>query len=106
MSGRAVIITGASKGVGRAVALAFAGQVETPLHFIISGRNQEELVDTKDTILKMRENKASTTWKIVNADLSNMINLEKVADDLFDFNLEEELQSVTFINNAGSLGAL
>jgi NADP-dependent 3-hydroxy acid dehydrogenase YdfG len=37
MAWQAVIVTGASKGFGKAVAISYAKLVKSPLHFVLSG---------------------------------------------------------------------
>jgi hypothetical protein len=48
-----VIITGATKGFGKAVALRIAKVISSPVWFSISGRNSKELEETKNAILNI-----------------------------------------------------
>ena len=103
---KTVIITGASKGYGRAVAKAFAKFIDGNLHFVLSGRDQMELDSLEKEIHTIRINKQhQTSCKIVVADISNNFELEDVAEGLFNQKFITS-ESVTFINNAGSLGPL
>ena len=107
---QAIIITGASKGVGRAIALACAQGIASPVHFVLGGRNNQELGEVKDEILRLR-NLASldTSCDIVVEDITNISRLDVIADELFGEKLlknEGDIGAITFINNAGSLGPL
>lgn len=106
-----VIITGASKGYGRAVAKTFARLTEGNMHFVLSGRSAPELNSLKDEIYALRSNTASGTHcEIVLGDVGNTAELSILADRLFSSHhfvqAAAAAQSVTFVNNAGSLGPI
>lgn len=107
----AVVITGASKGFGRALAKAVAHSSEPKVHFVLSGRNQNDLRETESEIrLIRREQELEMSCDIVVGDSSNLLVLEEIAESLFGvdslYKNASQLGSVTFINNAGSLGSL
>lgn len=107
----AVIITGASKGFGRAVAKTVARGSEYDVHFVLSGRDQTELDEARSELFEIRQNqKRAVTCDIIVGDLSNLVQLEKIADSLFGptclYKDASNIQSITFFNNAGSLGTL
>jgi NAD(P)-dependent dehydrogenase (short-subunit alcohol dehydrogenase family) len=49
-----VIITGASRGYGRALALAFARRLKTPLHLVLAARSFADLEETQNLVLQLR----------------------------------------------------
>lgn len=105
---KAIIITGASKGFGRAVAIACAKQFQSPLYFVLNGRDEGDLLDTKRMIESNRNSSALTYSDIVVSDLAQINSLDSVMPQLFDFSNKEgvEFEEVYFFNNAGSLGTL
>ena len=110
MQSHAIVITGAGKGLGKAIALAFAAQVPSPVHFVLTGRGVADLKQTKLEIQKFREPLAlSASFNVVIGDIGDVNGVQQIADKLFcEANTQPEAQfiSTTFINNAGSLGAL
>lgn len=101
-----VIVTGASKGFGRAVAKAFARLTDGDVHFIITGRAESDLLRLQDELRAIRSSQSfNTTCDVVVADLGNDTELPSVAERLFS---NEALtgKSVTFVNNAGTLGPM
>lgn len=109
----AVVISGASKGFGSAVAKAFAKSGTPDMHFVLSGRNQQDLRETEREILQIRNNLGlSTTCNTVVGDIENTSQLERLAEELFGEcahctdNTNGDLSTITFVNNAGSLGPL
>ena len=107
----AVVITGASKGFGKAIAKAIAGSLEAQVHFVLSGRNLLELNEVRHEVYRLRhEHKLAVSCDIVIGDCSNLLELETIADGLFGaanlFKHSTSLASITFFNNAGSLGTL
>ena len=123
-----VIITGASKGFGRSIAIAFAEQeqmLEKNLQFTLCGRNECGLREVEDVITDRRRalrRKAATAScagktkiSLVIEDLAGLDNLEQAAAQLFataEFSVDgvdhiaAVCSRVIFINNAGSLGPL
>ncbi len=103
----AIVITGASRGFGRSIAISSAKAVQVPCHFVLSGTNEEELRNTERLLLHARNEGAPASVDIVVADLSRTSHLGEIAVNLFDkLNTVENLNSVIFYNNAGSLGPL
>jgi NAD(P)-dependent dehydrogenase (short-subunit alcohol dehydrogenase family) len=105
-----VIITGASKGYGRAVAKTFARLTEGNMHFVLSGR-APELNSLKDEIHALRSDSSSGTHcEIVLGDVGNTGELNALADRLFSsqhfVQTDAAARSITFVNNAGSLGPI
>jgi short-subunit dehydrogenase len=105
-----VVVTGASRGFGKSCALAIAEKIKYPVHFILSGRNLEELNRTKQEILTIRGSANQTVCDIRTADLSNPSILASISDELFKVSAvvadQNKYSSIIFINNAGSLGPL
>lgn len=102
-----VIITGASRGLGQAIALSLARKLEKPTHFIIHGRDIELLNRTSEEIKLIRNDKAHhTDITIAQSDLGSLDTLESSIANLFDFPSTRDYIELTFFNNAGSLGPL
>lgn len=106
-----VVITGASKGFGRALAKAIAHSSEPNIHVVLSGRNQSDLNEARNELLEIRhERNKEISCDLVVGDASNMLELENIANSLFGestlYKDSSSLASITFINNAGSLGPL
>lgn len=103
-----VIITGASKGYGRAVTKAFARLTEGDLHLVLSARNMEELASLKVEVEQLRaSNAARTTTQLLYMDFAGAQGLHDAAKSLFDNEtLASATKMLTFVNNAGSLGPL
>ena len=105
-----IVITGASRGFGKAIALRFAKIVQSPVHFSLSGRSSKDLEETKNAILNIRSDML-TKCDTTSADLADVSTLPAVADRMFaNFDTltssGDAYSRVIFINNAGSLGPL
>lgn len=108
-----MFITGASRGFGKAVALAFARLVDADLHLHLSCcSNIADYETVKAELEVIRSSiKAKTYYYLTKGDLANLTTLPEFVDAFFGAKLEGEgseklVQKVTFINNAGSLGPL
>jgi sepiapterin reductase len=104
-----VIITGASKGIGRNTAIAFAkDQRIQHLGLCLIARNQEGLMQTQ----ALARNSASPGKMILSSthsvDLSNLDTLEMKIKSVFKEKMRssDRYERVILINNAGSLGFL
>lgn len=107
MSWQIIIITGASRGFGQAIAISFAKASRGPLHFVLSGRTLQDLEVTKSAIESLRGHPLQTQIDIVSADLFDAAGLDTVASELFDReDKTREYKKTVFFNNAGSLGPL
>lgn len=85
---KTALITGASKGIGRATALALAGRCD---NFVISSRNESELLELKNELINKL--KFNGTIEIILADLSQPDEFEKLTQSQSTVDL--------LINNAG-----
>lgn len=104
-----VIITGASKGFGNAVAMCYATAFKAPLHLVLHGRNEELLNRLKAEVLHIRQTAGrETSVQIVKCDLGDSNELAGAVDNLFMKTKQDQCEyaRTTFINNAGSLGKL
>jgi len=104
---KGVVITGASRGFGRAIAISYAKRSTSPLHIVLNGRTKADLEETKFLIENERRS-IQTIITIVDADLCKIHSLNDVASRLFDgFGSNSSLfDEVVLIHNAGSLGPL
>jgi short-subunit dehydrogenase len=93
LAGKTVLITGGSKGIGRATAAVFASE---GCNVIIVSRSAEALGAAKAAIVQ----KANVRVDTVPADLSDSANVDKLARDFPDIDI--------LVNNAGAIpgGAL
>jgi len=104
-----VIVTGASRGFGRGVALAFAREVLSPVHFTLCGRSLEDLESTKGEILSARSIEGmDTVVNVCAADLGALANLTSTSSAIFNSlsTSTSKYSRIFFINNHGSLGSL
>eukprot|EP00601_Ochromonadales_sp_CCMP2298_P013852 CAMPEP_0173233642 /NCGR_PEP_ID=MMETSP1142-20121109/9727_1 /TAXON_ID=483371 /ORGANISM="non described non described, Strain CCMP2298" /LENGTH=171 /DNA_ID=CAMNT_0014163481 /DNA_START=95 /DNA_END=610 /DNA_ORIENTATION=+ len=118
MAGRAIAITGATKGFGKAAALAFARTIEEPVHFVLSARSVQGLHRVRAEIIELRSTLGRrTSCHMHAADIGSLGDLDGLAESLFGKTALEvydltpgkrtvPFSSITFINNAGSLGTL
>ena len=104
---KAVVITGASKGFGKAIAEAISKEFQSPLYFVLHGRDINDLEATR-TMLEQQRQPSNFMCKLVVADVSKVDSLEAIAGQLFDFpnDSPDQFEEVYFFNNAGSLGTL
>lgn len=100
-----VVITGASRGFGRAVAESVARATRTATHFILVGRDAAELAETRGIVESSRPGQ-ETVVDVLVMDLGKMDGLQSAADAMFPAVLARAYDKVVFINNAGSLGPL
>lgn len=107
-----IIITGASRGLGRAIAVSFCKLLNGPTHFVLTGRSLVDLNETKTLIesaLTRRTSTEETCVSVFPADLSKKESVG-ISNDLFGFAIksypERTYSNAIFINNAGSLGQL
>jgi len=104
MSWTYIVISGASRGFGRACAIAFSNSTRENLHFILLGRDSAELQLTKSVL------KVDHTVDLIISDLAEIDKLTAISDDIFakpfQFYPERSYEKVIFLNNSGSLGSL
>lgn len=104
---RAIIVTGASRGFGRAIASSLAKSLVKSTHFILAGTSEEELRKTEEIVQNTSKDGVETTTELVLADLSQTSHLSDVASKLFDSIAgSSDIDDIVFFNNAGSLGPL
>ena len=95
LKGKISIITGGSRGVGKAIALAFAKEGS---HLVLASRTMAELETTKQEL----ENFASTSIEIFPADVTR----PKEVKDLVDFALAKFTTIDVLVNCAGIYGPI
>ena len=112
------IITGASRGIGRALALALADEVCAPssdhehhqnIHMVLIARSAEALQETANMIESDKEgSRAVITTSCHALDLSDIENLPIKFQDIIESLSSDATQydKCLLINNAGSVGPL
>lgn len=106
--GKVIIVSGASRGLGRAIVVSFAKSFPCPVFFILLGRDADGLNRTEQLIRAARPGLKSN-FELVVCDLSNLLCLQSTFGRIFDLILTNSAaiyDDVTLINNAGSLGPL
>jgi sepiapterin reductase len=98
-----LIVTGASRGLGRSICLQFAKNLCGSLKFRISASNSSLLETVATEIKDIRRD--TTAVECLPADLSNIQVLSEASNVLFAPS-DESLSQIIFINNHGSLGEL
>ena len=76
MSGRKALVTGATSGIGRAVAMQLARE---GAEVIVHGRNAQRGAETVNEILE-----AGGQARFISADLSDPVELRRLADEASD----------------------
>ncbi|MEP7171491.1 MAG: SDR family oxidoreductase [Bacteroidota bacterium] len=89
MNGKIVIITGATSGIGKACAIAFA---EKGASVIISGRNEAKLNEAENILRKITENVLA-----IRGDVSNENDCKRIIDDT----IKKFGKIDVLVNNAG-----
>ncbi|GMT20169.1 hypothetical protein PFISCL1PPCAC_11466, partial [Pristionchus fissidentatus] len=97
------IITGASRGIGREIALQCAGHAGPSSAFLITARNEAALVEVKTEI--RNKNRSARVWIVV----CDMVDLSSEAKAGFDTVMREiteqdSYESLFLFHNAGYLG--
>eukprot|EP01041_Mallomonas_annulata_P013799 gene13799-29342_t len=100
-----LVVTGASKGLGKAIALAFAKSTKNPLHVVLTGRSGDGLEAIRTALMSARESH-ETVCELMPADLSDLKTLPTTTESLFAIKSDRLYSKAILINNAGSLGRL
>ena len=104
-----VVVSGASKGFGRALALAWVLQTRSPLHVRLVGRDEVGLQETKRVLEEKAVGGRSLVVETLMLDLGEVGALTTVASAMFNLPTsapEGSIFKVVFYNNAGTLGPL
>lgn len=98
------IITGGSRGIGRAIAVALSTKFSSESVVVITGRSAADLSDTR---LEVQAVAPGVEVRAVPADLGNVDALKQgVISELFKDVDPASFQNILLINNAGSLGGV
>mmetsp|Transcript_6105 Transcript_6105/g.9212 ORF Transcript_6105/g.9212 Transcript_6105/m.9212 type:complete len:311 (+) Transcript_6105:60-992(+) len=95
-----LIVTGASRGFGKALCVAFAETLLCSLDCVLVGRSASALEETAREIESCRPGK-STKCEVIVADLASGDGLEDVASRILDRSFS--YSKIVYINNAGTL---
>jgi sepiapterin reductase len=98
-----MIITGASRGFGKAFCLEFAKTIMGPIHVVLVGRRQEELENTEAAMRSIKKG-CEISCEIMITDLEEPESLPEFACRLFDRSYD--FTKVVYVSNAGTLGPL
>lgn len=97
------VITGASQGIGRTIAIEMAAHLKRPSILLLIARSEAGLSETKNLIMKINK---TITIEICSGDLSKMEkeDYEKAFDKL---SLKSEaIEAAIIVHNAGQVGEL
>lgn len=98
-----IIITGASRGFGRAMAIEFAKVWKCSSHLVLVARNVDDLVATEE--LARTEMTSECKFSQVVADLGDLETLEASTEKILaELRTDSDWDNAILINNAGSLG--
>jgi sepiapterin reductase len=99
-----VIITGATRGFGKEIALSFLKEPSELIQFVLTGRSTSDLVQIKQDIESKQNH--SVPCIIHSLNLSNIHELLESSNSLFESFNRNKYSKAILINNAGSLGPL
>ncbi|KAJ8025665.1 Sepiapterin reductase [Holothuria leucospilota] len=98
------IVTGASKGIGRAIAIEFAKRFTEGLLLVLTGRSDKDLQETVSLIQADSSSPSKLTVRCVVGDLQNQSTIQKLFGNLFEDINPSKYDHAILINNAGSTG--
>ena len=104
-----LVVSGASRGFGQAVAAAFVKSSTTPIVAILTARSEQGLLETKDLMLTAASstNTNSANISIHPVDLGDLDKLERNLEELIEAAKPfAQYERIVIVNNAGSLGHL
>ena len=106
-----LVVTGASRGLGRAIAVAFNQQPASYIKTILLARSMDGLEETRKLILSGKQDNTQNDVTLHTVDMGDLESLNQCIDNVFEDTTSTGNQSVfldrmVFINNAGSLGKL
>lgn len=98
-------ITGASKGIGRAIAIEFARRFSEGLLLVLTGRSEKDLQETA-SLIKADSSFLSSkmTVRCVVGDLQNQATIQNLIERLFENIDPSQYQHAILVNNAASTG--
>lgn len=91
LKGKSVIVTGASKGLGKAIALEYARE---GAHVFISSRTEETL---KDAVIEIKDETGNSNVQYIVCDMKNKMDIRQLANTV----IEREGTVDVLVNNAG-----
>lgn len=103
-----VCITGASRGIGRQIAVDFASRCNSASKFILLARDVKALEETKSLLVQANSSLPSSNVTVINNDLANpgITPFNDTLDHvLSDINMDE-FNSAYLVHNAGTVGNL
>lgn len=93
-----IVITGASRGIGKSIAINTAKKLATNSTIVLLARNQQHLNDVKEEILKINSNLNVISYAM---DLTNPSKSD--LENIFN-NIDSNYTNAVLIHNAGSMG--
>ena len=94
------IVTGGSRGIGRAIAKALSLKLSADSVIVLTGRSEGDLIETQRQVQSVAP---GVLVRVVAADLANKATLSSVLSELTNEVNPSEFQHALLINNAGSL---
>ncbi|XP_071946845.1 sepiapterin reductase-like [Antedon mediterranea] len=95
------VITGASRGIGRSIAVNLSGKLDEESSMVITARNAQGLEETKRLIDSIA---TAVKVRVVAGDLGNSSALKTLINSIFEDVEPSKFKHAILINNAGTLG--
>ena len=99
-----LIVTGASKGFGRALCVEFAKSILSSINCVLVCRSQDDMEATVSEMQSVREEGQDLSYEIIVGDLEDADSIANLATQLF--RRSYDYTKIIYVNNAGSLGPL
>ncbi|XP_065560079.1 sepiapterin reductase-like [Artemia franciscana] len=99
-----VLITGASRGIGRAIAQEFAKSVAAESFFILIARSFKDLEEVKQALMKIANISVSTL--VLDLSKPEDFNFEAIVNNILtsENQTKDSFEQVIIVHNAGSIG--
>lgn len=99
------LITGASKGIGRAIAVEFSKRANSKLKLVLTGRSEKDLQETVSHVkAESTFSPEKITFKLVLGCLQDQGKFASLLDELFCIPDVSSYQHAILVNNAASTG--
>lgn len=94
------VVTGASRGIGRTIAVELARRATNKINFLLLARSEQGLLQTK-SLIEAVNSQANVTILALDLSKATAAQFEQVIDNTFDSS-----ESAIIFHNAGSIGII